>query len=98
MRRKVTSPDAVVVTHDEDWQLQAHCRSHSLDWFFPPDGESGAERAVREELARSVCRSCPVHMPCLGMALELEAQHGIWGGTNERERRRMRRRGALRAL
>jgi WhiB family redox-sensing transcriptional regulator len=34
---------------------------------------------------------CPVKVPCLEYALENRIDHGVWGGTSERERRRILR-------
>jgi WhiB family redox-sensing transcriptional regulator len=38
-----------------------------------------------------VCDSCPVRAQCLQFALETNQEAGIWGGTSEEERRRLRR-------
>lgn len=53
--------------------------------FFPVDG-AGAAAAKRR------CEKCPVKTPCLDFALETKQDYGVWGGTSERERRRIRRR------
>jgi WhiB family redox-sensing transcriptional regulator len=55
--------------------------------FFPGhDGDS--EPALR------VCAGCSVRDECLDFALETRQRYGIWGGTTERQRRRMMRRTA----
>lgn len=41
--------------------------------------------------AKAVCADCPVVRACLEWALESNQQDGIWGGTDEGERRRLRR-------
>lgn len=41
------------------------------------------------EAAKDVCRNCPVQVPCLEFALA-NAEAGVWGGTSEAERDRMR--------
>lgn len=44
------------------------------------------------ELAKSVCRRCPVQSECLARALETGEQFGVWGGMSEEERRQLKRR------
>lgn len=38
------------------------------------------------------CAQCPVSRQCITAALE-RGEYGIWGGTSERERRKLKRRG-----
>jgi WhiB family redox-sensing transcriptional regulator len=71
------------VFDDQPWRLEAACRGMDTRWFFPQRGES-----VREQYA--VCNECPVKAPCLEYALQNKETSGIWGGTGERQRRRMR--------
>lgn len=61
----------------------AACRGCDPNLFFP---EQGCDASY----ARSICRSCPEREPCLQEALRNEEQFGIWGGTNGRERRKLR--------
>ena len=71
-----------------DWQADAKCaelpirRSDAM--FFPERG--GSSKAARE-----MCARCPVRPECLEYALENKEMHGIWGGTSEGERRKLRR-------
>ena len=51
---------------------------------FPEKGGSTRE-------AKQVCRSCEVAAECLQYALATDERFGIWGGTSERERRRLKR-------
>ena len=52
----------------------------------------GASLAVEQiEAAKAVCEECPVKERCLQFALETNQDSGIWGGTSEEERRRLRR-------
>ena len=60
------------------------------DLFFPLGG-SGAPLAQAEE-AKRVCGECGVATLCLQYALETNQATGVWGGTNEEERRVIRRR------
>jgi WhiB family redox-sensing transcriptional regulator len=52
--------------------------------FFP--GEGGGIGA-----ARAICQHCEVRGSCLEYALVNRIPHGVWGGTSERERRRILR-------
>jgi WhiB family redox-sensing transcriptional regulator len=70
---------------DTAWMDAGNCRSVSPSVFFPSDG-------VGVEVAREVCRDCPVKNACLEYALVNHIDHGVWGGTSERERRRIARR------
>lgn len=72
------------------WLRHAACVDADPELFFPV-GESGpaAEQARR---AKEVCHRCPVERECLEWALETGRTSGVWGGTDEEERRRMRRR------
>lgn len=53
--------------------------------FHPNRGEDTA-------YPKSLCGRCPVKDQCLDWAVTTGQKHGIWGGTSERERRRLRRR------
>ena len=77
------------------WQDRAACRG--LDaLFFGPDGEARPEREIREAQAKAVCQLCPVRVQCLDYALGNSIRYGIWGGLDEQERARERRRRARR--
>lgn len=60
--------------------------------FFGPDDETRPEREIREAKAKAVCQRCPVRGPCLDYALRNSIRYGIWGGLNQEERARERRR------
>ncbi|SFA94662.1 transcription factor WhiB [Amycolatopsis marina] len=73
-----------------DWQSRAACRDEDPELFFPvSDMGPGARQA---EQARAVCARCPVRAECLGYALDNGLDHGVFGGTTERERRELFRR------
>jgi WhiB family redox-sensing transcriptional regulator len=72
-----------------DWQANARCHEVDPEIFFP-------ERGGSSKAARSVCGQCKVREQCLEYALNNKEQFGIWGGTSERERRRLRRERAMR--
>lgn len=66
-----------------DWMDDAACASVDPDLFFPGRGED-----VRP--AKAVCAVCPVRARCLDHALAEHEVHGVWGGTSENERRKIR--------
>jgi len=69
------------------WRDQASCRQLDPGVFFP----AGDLVAQEIEDAKAICESCPVQSDCLQFALENKQEDGIWGGTDEVERRRLRR-------
>jgi WhiB family redox-sensing transcriptional regulator len=75
-----------LTTYDPDgWRERAACRNMDTAVFFP---ESDEETAV----AKAVCAACPVRGACLDFALLTRQDDGVWGGLDENERRRVRRR------
>ena len=73
------------MTSPETWRESALCAQTDPEVFFPPVGSSG-------EMARRICRQCPVTAECLEVALSRPAHsdEGIWGGTTPKERRAIR--------
>ena len=65
---------------DNEWMASGLCRVEPPSRFFPSDG-------VGVEIAKRICAECPVKHPCLEYALENRIDHGVWGGTSERQRR-----------
>ncbi len=78
-RQRVTPPPA---RPDEEWENDGACKGSTLDFF--PDPHQNTDRQ------KQLCATCPVKNPCLEYALAHQ-EHGIWGGTGERERARIRR-------
>jgi WhiB family transcriptional regulator, redox-sensing transcriptional regulator len=66
------------------WRKQAACRGLDVEAFYPVT-EDEADAAE----AKAVCAVCPVRQACLEHALAHREREGIWGGTTERERRRI---------
>lgn len=64
------------------WRSDAACRDADPDLFFPERGDSTAP-------ARAICLGCPVFDACFEEGLY--QKFGVWAGTSERERRRMRK-------
>jgi WhiB family redox-sensing transcriptional regulator len=67
-----------------DWPTLAACQNGDPDALFV----QGAEQNV----AKRICRSCPVRYECLADALDNRIEFGVWGGMTERERRALLRR------
>jgi len=74
-----------------EWMARGKCRDMDPAVFFPSDG-------IGVQVAQRICAECPVKTPCLEYALVNRVDHGVWGGTSERERRRILRRRRLSRL
>jgi WhiB family redox-sensing transcriptional regulator len=73
----------------DDWRQTAACRDTDPDLFFPI-GTTG--QAIDQiDAARSVCFACDVREACLEFALATNQESGVWGGTSEEERRKLRK-------
>jgi len=73
----------------DDWRRSAACRSTEPDLFFPVGTTGPAIDQI--EAAKRVCRSCEAIQPCLDFALATNQESGVWGGTSEEERRKLRK-------
>jgi WhiB family transcriptional regulator, redox-sensing transcriptional regulator len=60
------------------------CKEMDPAIFFPNDG-------LGVQVAQRICADCSVKSACLEYALSNRVDHGVWGGTSERERRRILR-------
>ena len=77
---------------EPEWRADARCRSEDASYFFAPAHfERKPEKDARESVARRLCGACVVQDACLEYALTVGETHGIWGGKNELERRRLMR-------
>ena len=54
--------DEVVGVMELEWMARGKCRMLPPETFFPGDG-------VGVDIARRICRDCPVKSPCLEYAL-----------------------------
>ena len=81
-RANASAPDFDLVRRPS-WQRYAACRGQDIEEFFPAEG-SGATRTA------AICARCPVAEECLAYALDNPGLKGVWAGTSERRRRRMR--------
>jgi WhiB family redox-sensing transcriptional regulator len=78
------APFDAPVVEERPWAVFSACRTADPSMFF------GATRAD-ERAALVVCSTCAVKEECLEFALGTRERFGVWGGTTERERKRMLR-------
>jgi WhiB family redox-sensing transcriptional regulator len=79
-----TVADALGGGGDRSWMDRAACiGAESIDFF--PSGDESAAPAIE------VCNGCAVSSDCLAYALTHKIADGVWGGTDERARKRMLR-------
>jgi WhiB family redox-sensing transcriptional regulator len=83
MRSVDPLPDLSSLLQRPRWQRRAACRGKGVDNFFPLDGSSRMRAAV-------MCGRCPVAKECMDYALDHPSLKGIWAGTSERGRNRIR--------
>jgi len=85
MIRQGTAANHVTATPaDVDWRHYAACSEENPDLFY---GDKTAD-----EVAKDTCQRCSVRQACLDWALKTRERHGVWGGLDEHERRRILRR------
>ncbi len=72
-----------------DWRDLSACRDTSPDLFFPVGTTGPAIEQIAQ--AKAVCATCEVQGPCLEFAMVTNQDSGVWGGTSEEERRKLRR-------
>ena len=65
------------------WRKLAACQGIDPEVFYPASDEDDAWEA------KAICDECPVRQACLEHALAHREREGVWGGTTERERRRI---------
>lgn len=79
-------------THDwdaDEWRSRSLCRDSNPDLFFPVGATGTALGQI--EAAKAICQECPVTIECLEFALATNQEAGVWGGTTEEERRKLRK-------
>lgn len=67
----------------DDWLKKALCAEIDPELFFPEVGGNSRN-------ARRMCSRCEVKTECLNEALKDSTLMGIWGGTNQKERKLIR--------
>jgi WhiB family transcriptional regulator, redox-sensing transcriptional regulator len=84
---------ALATREQEGWRDLARCQTDNAVHFYAPSHfERKPEKDRRESQARALCRACAVRAECLAESLRSAESHGIWGGLNELERKRLLRR------
>lgn len=74
---------------EADWRSNAACHDVEPELFFPIGTTGGAFEQI--EAAKRVCRGCDAQQECLEFALATNQESGVWGGTTEDERRKLRK-------
>lgn len=73
-----------------DWRHRAACRGEDPELFFPLGTGPDAQEQI--DVAKKVCRGCPVAQECGTWAMKHGMSDGVWGGTSEADRATLRRR------
>ena len=66
----------------QPWRQYARCLGADPDLFYPSADDAA-------EAAKRICMVCPVREPCLEYSITAREKQGVWGGLDERERRRL---------
>lgn len=74
--------------HGEDWRKRAVCRKEDPEIWFPV-GHTGPALA-QTEMAKALCRTCPVLEECAEWALSAHEEWGIAAAMTPAERRGIR--------
>ncbi len=80
---------ALLAMAQPPWHRDAACKEYDQALFFrfparPSQPDTSAE-------ARTICQRCLVQAECLALALADPSLVGVWGGTDEAQRRTLRR-------
>jgi WhiB family redox-sensing transcriptional regulator len=75
--------------NEDEWRDLAACRNTEANMFFPIGATGTAIDQI--EAAKRVCSQCDVVATCLEFALSTNQESGVWGGTSEEERRKVRK-------
>lgn len=79
-------------THDWDidaWRNRSACRDSDPEVFFPIGSTGPALDQI--ETAKRICTACEAHDECLEFSLATNQEAGVWGGTTEEQRRKLRK-------
>jgi len=72
---------------DEEWRTLAACAGADPEAWFPAADNNNHGEYI---LAKSICATCPLRVPCAEYAIENLEAHGCWGGLTPRERQKIR--------
>jgi WhiB family redox-sensing transcriptional regulator len=73
------------ILDERPWGVFAACKAEMSLTFFPQNRQE-------ERTALMICSTCPVVDQCLDHAIETNERFGVWGGTTERQRRKLAKR------
>ena len=86
-----TAASSSIPSEDGAWRRKAACAGLG-ELFFAPSLDEAAARAWSAEPAKAGCARCPVAADCRAWAIRTRQTHGVWGGLDEVELRRLYRR------
>lgn len=69
------------------WMTEGACNGLATRSDDPWFAEVGCSEQTAS--ARRICLQCPVRERCMDFALTHRVEHGVWGATTPRQRRRM---------
>jgi hypothetical protein len=72
---------------ERDYWKGALCAEIDPELFFPPKGQFS-----KGQNPKKICNRCEIKQKCLDYALKDPELRGIWGGTNEPDRYKIRNR------
>jgi len=70
------------ILEERPWAVFSACKGKNASLFF-------ASTRADERAALAICDTCSVANQCLEFALGTRERFGVWGGTNERDRRKL---------
>jgi len=73
---------------DKEWFKNATCKGQPAEIFFILREDKN--QRVKRQQAYAFCKICDVSKECLDYAI-INREIGIWGGTSDRDRRKLRR-------
>lgn len=73
------------------WEFEnPNCKDVDTEIFYPDAYDKSQYTPSAMKMMRELCSTCPFKEPCLMWALKYEG-HGVWAGTTEYDRRRLRK-------
>jgi WhiB family redox-sensing transcriptional regulator len=75
----------IAIEQNLNWKKESACKDANTNLFFPENGKPPAREAL------DMCDSCSVSRECLEYALSDPSTQGVWAGTTENFRRKIRR-------
>jgi WhiB family transcriptional regulator, redox-sensing transcriptional regulator len=73
----------------DDWRSRGACLAADPDLFFPISSRGSS--SAQANRAKAICTGCQVRAECIDFAIARRDVLGIWGGTTDDERKKLRR-------